>query len=83
MSQRVATALLLTAVVAVAAEKFASAQSAPNPTQQTIATPQGQIPIFRVTVVGRTVPAINYRPRSGDTRIDFAGTTRDRAKPVP
>ena len=75
MFQRVATTLLLTAVVAYAAENFASAQSAPNPTQQTVATPQGEIPIFRVTVVGRTVPAINYRPRSGDTRINFAGTT--------
>jgi outer membrane protein OmpA-like peptidoglycan-associated protein len=32
-------------------------------------------PVFRVTVVGRTIPAINYRPRSGDTRINFAGTT--------
>ena len=74
MVQRVATALLLTAVVVAATEKFASAQSAPNPTQQTIAAPQGEVPIFRVTVVGRTVPAINYRPRSGDTRIDFAGT---------
>ena len=75
MFQRVATALLLTAVDAFAAENSASTQSAPNPTQQTIATPQGEIPIFRVTVVGRTVPAINYRPRSGDTRINFAGTT--------
>ena len=75
MFQRVAPTLLLTAVVAFATENFAAAQSAPNPTQQTIATPQGEIPIFRVTVVGRTVPAINYRPRSGDTRINFAGTT--------
>jgi outer membrane protein OmpA-like peptidoglycan-associated protein len=39
-----------------------------------VATPQGDIPVFRVTVVGRMVPAINYRPRSGDTRINFAGT---------
>jgi outer membrane protein OmpA-like peptidoglycan-associated protein len=31
-------------------------------------------PIFHVTVVGRTTPAINYRPRSGDTKVDFAGT---------
>jgi outer membrane protein OmpA-like peptidoglycan-associated protein len=29
---------------------------------------------FRLTVVGRTTPAVNYRPRSGDTEIDFAGT---------
>jgi outer membrane protein OmpA-like peptidoglycan-associated protein len=46
----------------------------PNPTQQPIAAPQGEVPLFRVTVVGRTVPAVNYRPRSGDTRINFAGT---------
>jgi outer membrane protein OmpA-like peptidoglycan-associated protein len=47
---------------------------APNPTQQTITTPDGQMPVFRVTVVGRSVPAVNYRPRDGDTRINFEGT---------
>ena len=47
----------------------------PNPTQQpTVVAADGQTPLFRITVVGRTTPAINYRPRSGDTRIDFAGT---------
>src|SRR6187399_885290 len=47
-----------------------------------VATPPAQpsdinapAPLFRVTVVGRTTAAINYRPRSGDTKIDFAGTT--------
>src|SRR4029453_16782610 len=30
--------------------------------------------IFRISVVGRTTPAINYRPRRGDTKIDFRGT---------
>ena len=49
------------------------AQQAPNPTQ-TITTPDGQMPVFRVTVVGRSVPAVNYRPRDGDTRINFEGT---------
>jgi outer membrane protein OmpA-like peptidoglycan-associated protein len=43
----------------------AVAQVAPNPSQ----------PIFRVTVVGHVTPAINYRPRKGDTEIDFRGTT--------
>jgi outer membrane protein OmpA-like peptidoglycan-associated protein len=74
MVQRVVIALLLTAVVAVAKPALVSAQSAPNPTQQSVTTPQGETPVFRVTVVGRTVPAINYRPRSGDTRVNFAGT---------
>ena len=74
MVQRVATAFLLMVAVGVGSATLVSAQSAPNPTQQTIATPQGDIPVFRVTVVGRTVPAINYRPRSGDTRVNFGGT---------
>ena len=51
-----------------------NAQQPPNPTQQTITTPDGQMPVFRVTVVGRSVPAVNYRPRDGDTRINFEGT---------
>ena len=53
----------------------AHAQSpAPNPTQRTVTAEPAQVPLFRVTVVGRTTPAVNYRPRSGDTKIDFDGT---------
>ena len=50
---------------------------APNPTQQqpSPSAEQNETPLFRVTVVGRTTAAINYRPRSGDTRIDFVGTS--------
>jgi len=32
------------------------------------------VPLFRVTVVGRTTAAINYRPRSGKTKVDLVGT---------
>jgi outer membrane protein OmpA-like peptidoglycan-associated protein len=32
------------------------------------------VPVFRITVVGRTTPAINYRHRGGATKIDFRGT---------
>jgi outer membrane protein OmpA-like peptidoglycan-associated protein len=50
---------------------------APNPVQQQV-TPvnanQGTMPVFRVTVVSRTTPAINYRHRGGATKIDFKGT---------
>jgi outer membrane protein OmpA-like peptidoglycan-associated protein len=46
----------------------------PNPTQQQMTPPQSEVPLYRVTVVGRSTPAINYRYRSGDTPIDFAGT---------
>src|SRR6202171_1146495 len=31
-------------------------------------------PIYRVTVVSRTLPAINYEHRGGPTMIDFQGT---------
>jgi outer membrane protein OmpA-like peptidoglycan-associated protein len=51
----------------------AYAQAPANPTQQRVSP--GPTPLFRVTVVGRTTAAINYRPRSGDTKVDFAGTT--------
>jgi outer membrane protein OmpA-like peptidoglycan-associated protein len=37
-------------------------------------TRDGQ-PVFRVVVVGRTAKAINFRPRDGETKIDFVGTT--------
>src|SRR6185436_3169625 len=52
-----------------------AAQVAPNPTHvPDSATPQESTAIFRVTVIGHTTPAVNYRPRHGDTLLDFAGT---------
>lgn len=50
------------------------AQTTPNPTQQIGAAQESGVPVFRVTVVGHTTPAINYRPRKGDTKVDFTGT---------
>src|SRR5580698_476272 len=64
------TALLFVALATVCAQ-------APNPTQQPAAAPvdTGQpMPVFRVTVVSRTISAINYHHRSGTTHIDFRGT---------
>jgi outer membrane protein OmpA-like peptidoglycan-associated protein len=40
----------------------------PNVTAQSV-------PRYRVTVVARTTPAINYRHRGGSTTIDFRGTS--------
>jgi outer membrane protein OmpA-like peptidoglycan-associated protein len=51
----------------------AYAQVAVTPAQQSDVNRE-PAPIFRVTVVGRTTAAINYRPRSGDTKVDFVGT---------
>ena len=45
------------------------AQVAPSPPQQ----PTSEAPIYRITVVGRTTAAINYRSR-GDTTVDLTGT---------
>jgi outer membrane protein OmpA-like peptidoglycan-associated protein len=58
----------------VLATGVAYAQIAPNPTQPAVPVATDTVPLFRITVVGRTTPAINYRPRTGDTKVDFAGT---------
>jgi outer membrane protein OmpA-like peptidoglycan-associated protein len=33
------------------------------------------VPVYKVTVVGKEIPAINYFHRSGSTKIGFAGTS--------
>jgi outer membrane protein OmpA-like peptidoglycan-associated protein len=52
------------------------APQVPNPTQQQTSPvqPGGSMPVYRVTVVARTTKAINYRHRSGSTKVDFRGT---------
>jgi outer membrane protein OmpA-like peptidoglycan-associated protein len=54
----------------------AQAPQAPNPTQQSVSSRNndGPMPIYRVTVVARTMKAINYNHRSGATHIGFQGT---------
>jgi len=73
MLRTIAPALLITALLLTAQE--------PNPTQRPPAppppsgTPQaGPVPIFRIEVVERTTPAINYLHRGGSTKVDFQGT---------
>jgi outer membrane protein OmpA-like peptidoglycan-associated protein len=36
--------------------------------------PRGSTPTFRVTVISRSVQAVNYKHRSGSSKLDFAGT---------
>src|SRR5580692_3942883 len=36
--------------------------------------PMSSTPTFRVTVVSRSVQAVNYQHRSGSSKVDFAGT---------
>jgi outer membrane protein OmpA-like peptidoglycan-associated protein len=57
---------LLTLLVALSALS-ALAQTEPQKT--------GTVPIYRIVVVARTTQAINYRHRSGATKINFQGTS--------
>jgi flagellar motor protein MotB len=41
---------------------------------QSVLPQRPSVPIYQVTVVERTVKAVNYQYRSGPTRIDFQGT---------
>jgi outer membrane protein OmpA-like peptidoglycan-associated protein len=54
----------------------AQAPQAPNPVQQSVTAGNNgaPMPIYRVTVVARTMKAINYNHRSGATHIGFHGT---------
>jgi outer membrane protein OmpA-like peptidoglycan-associated protein len=68
-------------LVLVAAPGWLTAQEA-NPTTQpnSPAAPMGQqgtydnVPLYKIEVVARDIPAINYFHRSGSTRIGFRGT---------
>ncbi|MFT4113864.1 OmpA family protein [Silvibacterium sp.] len=76
----------LSLAVLSCAATLAGAQEA-NPTS-TMQWPQSQqqkdqpqahiengVPVYKVTVVGRDIPAINYFHRSGSTKIGFEGTS--------
>ena len=57
------------ALVLVVASSLATMAQTTNEVQ-----PMDHTPTFQVTVVSRSVQAINYQHRSGATKIDFAGT---------
>jgi len=58
--------------VAIALSLGAAAQTSSQTT--TAVEPISATPTSRVNVVSRTVQAVNYRHRSGATKLDFAGT---------
>jgi outer membrane protein OmpA-like peptidoglycan-associated protein len=70
MSMMVRSTVVVAALCALLSHN-SFAQVAPSPPQQP--TNEASVPIYRITVVGRTTPAINYR-RSGDTKVDLNGT---------
>jgi len=60
--------ITLALAIAFSASVYSQAQ------QHDPAHPGDPIPTYRVTVVSRTAQAVNYRHRSGATKIDFQGT---------
>jgi outer membrane protein OmpA-like peptidoglycan-associated protein len=64
------TKLLLAAGITLSLSGFAQT----NAQSTAVVEPMGSMPVFRVSVVSRSVQAVNYRHRSGSTKMDFAGT---------
>jgi outer membrane protein OmpA-like peptidoglycan-associated protein len=63
------TKLLLAAGITFSLSAFAQTNS-PSLTVEPVST----TPMFRVTVISRSVQAVNYEHRSGSSKLDFAGT---------
>ncbi len=61
--------LLLVAGITLSLSAFAQTNS-----QNLSVEPMATTPTFRVTVISRSVQAINYQHRSGSSKLDFAGT---------
>jgi outer membrane protein OmpA-like peptidoglycan-associated protein len=62
--------MLSAAVIALSVGAWAQTNSQKN----TVLEPMAHTPTFRVVVTSRTTPAVNYKHRSGATKVDFAGT---------
>jgi outer membrane protein OmpA-like peptidoglycan-associated protein len=61
------TKLLLAAGLTLSLSAFAQSNSQ-------VVEPMEHTPTFRVTVVSRSIQAVNYKHRGGATKMDFAGT---------
>ena len=64
------TTLLFAAAIALSLPAAAQTDSQPTLEVEHLST----TPTFRVTVISRSVQAINYEHRSGSSKLDFAGT---------
>ena len=61
--------LILAAGITLSLSAFAQTNS-----QNLTVEPMNTTPTFRVTVISRSVQAVNYQHRSGSSKLDFAGT---------
>jgi len=66
----VKTKLLLAATIVLSFPALAQTNSQTTLTVE----PMSPTPTFRVTVISRSVQAVNYQHRSGSSKLDFAGT---------
>ena len=67
-------ALKNTLLLAVGLTLSLSAFAQTNSQSNLAVEPMDRTPTFRVTVVSRSVRAVNYKHRGGATKVDFAGT---------
>jgi outer membrane protein OmpA-like peptidoglycan-associated protein len=72
--------LLLVALLCTASSALVAQEPSPvGQFQQQPIMPSGQtgnnVPLYKIQVVGRDIPAINYWHRSGSTKIGFEGTS--------
>lgn len=72
MRIRFSSLLIFLAMSVTAFTQTSTTQPPADQSQQV--TPMDKTPTFRVNVVSRTAKAVNYRHRSGATKIDFKGT---------
>ena len=63
------TQVLLAVGITLSLSAFAQTNS-----QTLTVEPMNTTPTFRVTVISRSVQAVNYQHRSGSSKLDFAGT---------
>jgi len=61
--------LILAVGITLSLSAFAQTNS-----QSQAVEPMSSTPTFRVTVISRSVQAVNYEHRSGSSKVDFAGT---------
>ena len=64
------TKLFLVAGIILSLSAWAQTNSQTNPALE----PLSPMPVFHVTVTSRSVQAVNYKHRSGASKLDFAGT---------
>src|ERR1700678_478690 len=70
--------LLLLTLLVSAPPALCAQEASPTAQQQPVTpaeTGNNNVPLYRIQVVGRDIPAINYWHRSGSTKIGFAGTS--------